>query len=171
MTTRRWIPVLLIFLLIPASMASVSVDYDKDKAFADYKTFGWKPGSPARSQLNQERLEASIRAQLESHGMTQSDGEADLYVVTHVSIEGKTRVDVDNFGYGGYWRGYQMSTVHVSNFEVGTLIVDLLDGETNRLVWRSVATKTLPYKQPSPDKTVKKINKIVGKMFKNFPPQ
>ena len=74
MTTRRGFLVLLILLLVPGAMASVSVDYDKEKAFADYKTFGWKPGSPARSQLNQERLEASIRAELESHGMTQSDG-------------------------------------------------------------------------------------------------
>ena len=103
--------------------------------------------------------------------MTQSKGKADLYIITHVSIEGKTSVHVENFGYGGYWRGYQMSTVHVTDFEVGTLIVDLLDGKTNRLLWRSMATKTLPSKMPKPEKVEKKIAKIVGKMFKDYPPQ
>jgi len=171
MTKRRGFLVLLILLLIPGAMASVSVDYDQEKDFSGYKTFSWQPGSPARNELNQRRLEAAIEAQLESHGMTRSQGEADLIVVTHVSIEGKQRVDVDSFGYGGYWRGYQMSTVHVTDFEVGTLVVDLLDGKTNRLVWRSIATKTLPYKQPKPEKVEKKINKIVGKMFQDYPPQ
>jgi hypothetical protein len=49
--------------------------------------------------------------------------------------------------------------------------VDLLDGKTNRLLWRSIATKTLPSKMPKPEKVEKKIAKIVGKMFKNYPPQ
>jgi len=147
------------------------VDFNQEKDFSDYKTFSWKPGSPARSELSQRRIESAIHKELESRGLSQFQGDADLYVVTHVSIEGKTRVEVDNYGYRGYWRGYQMSTVHVSEFEVGTLIVDLLDGKTNRLVWRSIATKTLPYNQPKPEKIEKKIVKIVGKMFKDFPPQ
>ena len=171
MTTRRWFPALLLLLVIPTTMASVSVDYDQEKDFSRYKTFGWKPGTPARNDLSQRRIESAIQMELESRGLTQSKGKADLYIITHVSIEGKTSVHVENFGYGGYWRGYQMSTVHVTNFEVGTLVVDLLDGKTNRLLWRSIATKTLPSKMPKPEKVEKKIAKIVGKMFKDYPPQ
>ncbi len=171
MTTRKGFLVLLILLLIPGAMASVSVDFDPEKDFSGSKTFAWKPGSPARNQLSQRRLENAIQAELESKGLSRTEGDADLHVVIHVSIEGKTRVNVDHYGYRGYWRGYQMSTVHVSEFNVGTLIVDLLDGETDRLLWRSIATKTLPFKQPKPDKIEKKIAKIVAKMFNNFPPE
>jgi hypothetical protein len=89
--------------------------------------------------------------------------------VTHVSVEGQTRVDVDSFGYGGYWRGYGMSTVQVTNFEVGTLMVDLLEGKTKTLIWRGVATKTVP-SNPTAEKVDKMVKKIIGKMFKNFPP-
>ncbi len=76
---------------------------------------------------------------------------------------------VDNFGYRGSWRGHGASTVHVQEIKVGTLIVDMLDGDSTRLIWRALATQTLPT-NPKPEKIEKKINKVVGKMFRKFPP-
>jgi hypothetical protein len=47
-------------------------------------------------------------------------------------------------------------------------VVDLFDTRSKQLVWRGVATDTLSEK---PDKNVKKLNKAVEKLFKNFPPK
>jgi hypothetical protein len=54
--------------------------------------------------------------------------------------------------------------------KIGTLIVDLVDGAAEELVWRGKGEKEFSG-TPDPDKAEKKINKLVGKMFKSFPPQ
>lgn len=75
-------------------------------------------------------------------------------------------------GYAGYrWGGWDRwgpTTVNVYEIPTGTLIVDLLDGRSNELVWRGIATKTL---SENPQKVAKLINKVVTKMFKKFPPK
>ena len=161
--------VVLAVLAVPVALAKVSVDYDRDVDFAQFKTYAWMDGTPAGSDLVERRIHEGVEGELGAKGMTKADGEPDVLVVTHVSVEGQTRVDVDNFGYGGYWRGYGMSTVHVTNFDVGTLMVDMLDAKTKTLIWRGVATKTLP-SNPKPEKIDKLVSKIIGKMFKKFPP-
>jgi hypothetical protein len=49
----------------------------------------------------------------------------------------------------------------------GTLVIDLLDGETGAIVWRGLASETL---HPIPGKNVGKIDRAVRKMFKRLPP-
>jgi hypothetical protein len=150
---------------------AVSVDYDRENDFSKYKTFAWRAGSPARSEMNEKRIRDAVNAKLEAAGLVQVEGEADLYVLSFVSIEGNTRVDVEQIGYGGYWSGYTTSVVHVQEIEVGTLMVDMLDGATESLVWRGIAQKKLKGKGYHSVEAVKLINKIVGKLFKNYPPK
>ena len=159
----------LVFLVATFSLAGVSVDHDAEVDFSGLKTFAWMEGTPAGSDLVQRRIHSASQRELEAQGWSLSDSPADVYVVTHASVAGRTRVHVDNFGYRGYWRGYGASTVHVQEIKVGTLIVDMLDGDSTRLIWRAVATQTLPT-NPKPAKIEKKINKVVGKMFRKFPP-
>jgi hypothetical protein len=51
----------------------------------------------------------------------------------------------------------------------GVLMVDLIDGESERPVWRGLASEVMG--DPSPEKLHKKIDKITKKMFKDFPPR
>ena len=50
---------------------------------------------------------------------------------------------------------------------VGTLVVDLFDAKTKRLVWRGNSSDTL---SNNPNKNIKNLDKDVEKMFKQFPP-
>ena len=88
------------------SIAAVSVDHDAEIDFLTYRTFAWKEGTPARSDLVQKRIRNAVQRELEAKGLVLADGPADVYVVTHVSVEGQTRVDIDHLGYHGTWRGY-----------------------------------------------------------------
>ncbi len=58
--------------------------------------------------------------------------------------------------------------MNVYDVSTGTLLVDFLDGESKKLVWRSVVTRTL---SDNPQKMAKYIKKAVKKMFKKFPPK
>jgi len=71
---------------------------------------------------------------------------------------------------GGGWRwggGFGEATTNVDHYRVGTLVVDLFDARTKKLVWRGSASDTLSNKS---DKNIKDLDKGVQKMFDHFPP-
>jgi len=78
----------------------------------------------------------------------------------------------DNFGGGWGWRGwfgggFGDSTTTESTYKVGTLVVDLYDSNTKKLIWRGSASDTLSSKS---DRNIKNLDKGVEKMFDHFPP-
>ena len=60
------------------------------------------------------------------------------------------------------------STTTEQVYEVGTLVVDLFDTNTKRLLWRGSASDTLSAKS---GKNIKNLDRDVAKMFERFPPQ
>jgi hypothetical protein len=61
-----------------------------------------------------------------------------------------------------------MATTTVENIPVGTLVVDLFDGSTKKLIWRAHGSDTLSGK---PEKNEKKLEKRVAELFEHFPPK
>ena len=51
---------------------------------------------------------------------------------------------------------------------VGTMVVDLLNTHTKKLLFRGTATDQLSNK---PEKNTEKLDKAIEKMFKDFPPK
>jgi len=64
-----------------------------------------------------------------------------LFVLTHAMQTSEARVDASSFGYGGYydWHGWQAwgpaSAVQIREVATGTLLVDVLDGASGKLIW------------------------------------
>ena len=79
----------------------------------------------------------------------------------------------DGFGGGWGWRrgggfgGFGDATTTTDTYKVGTLVVDMFDAHTKKLVWRGSASDTLSDKS---DKNIKNLDKGVQKMFDHFPP-
>jgi len=161
---------LLILSAASLALASVSVDFEKAADFSKYKTYQWKEGTSLPNPLMQDRLEAAIDKELQAKGVKPATDQADLIVITHGKLETQQHVDVTSFGYGGYygWGGGMATTsTTVREIPVGTILVDLVDSGTNKLVWRGSGQDIVSTK---PEKNEAKINKIIPKMFKNFPP-
>jgi Domain of unknown function (DUF4136) len=55
----------------------------------------------------------------------------------------------------------------VQTYTEGTLVVDLYDATTRKMVWRGVAQATVSDK---PEKNALKIDKSLAKMFARYPP-
>ena len=68
-------------------------------------------------------------------------------------------------GWGWSWGG--MTTTTVSEIPTGQLSVDIGDAKTKKLLWLGSASDTLSDK---PEKNEQKIQKVLDKMFKKFPP-
>ena len=55
----------------------------------------------------------------------------------------------------------------VSEYRVGTLVVDMFDAKTKNLVFRGTAEDEI---SDNAEKNAKKLEKASAKMFKTFPP-
>ena len=48
-------------------------------------------------------------------------------------------------GFPGWrWGGFGEATTYVDNYEVGTLVIDMFDTRSKKLIWRGSASDTLP---------------------------
>lgn len=88
-----------------------------------------------------------------------------LVVATHVVTHEQKEMVAPGFGFGPW--GWGGPGAMVDTYLQGTLIVDLYDAKTKKMVRRGVATDTVS------DKTARNtqhIDKAVGKMFEKYPP-
>jgi hypothetical protein len=164
----------IVLTAAPAAFAqTVKTDYDKKTDFHKYKSFAFRKGTDAPTPFAQQRIEGAITTQLKVRGMSAAET-ADLLVYTHTQLSKEKRMDVSSFGYGGYagWSGwggaYGSSSVTVTDIPMGTVVVDLVDTASNALIWRGIATDTL-LTNPTPEKSEKRINKGIEKLFRNYP--
>ena len=97
-------------------------------------------------------------------------GDAGVAAYGSVKNEKTLQTYYDSFGGGWFWRGFGdgMSTTNVENVPVGTLVVDLFDANTKKLIWRGEGSDTLSGK---PEKNEKKLEHRVAEMFDHFPPK
>jgi hypothetical protein len=159
-------------IVATTTLAGPKVEFDRSAEFAIYRTYSWKAGTPAPDERVQQRIEQAIDEQLEASGLTRLASAGDLIVVTHTSTSRDAPADRDQFAYGG-WPGWGASSgqgapsAEISQLPGGTLIVDLVDAETNKLVWRGVASGTI---KRSSEKAEASVQKKIEKLFRNFPP-
>jgi hypothetical protein len=163
-------------LIGPMAFAQdVKVDFDKDANFGGIKTFALKIGTSWGNPLGEKRVTEEIEQALTAKGWTKADeAKADAIVVLHGATQVKK--DLNTFysgGYGGYgWRGMGgmgmgTSSTTVTEYTVGTLVVDIFDAKSKQLLFRGTASDEISDKS---EKNVKKLAKASDKMFKDFPP-
>ncbi len=164
----------LSFVSSPAFPQDVKVDYDRDFDFSKIKTFTAKIGTEWGNPLGEKRVMGELEAGLTERGWTKAEeGKADAIVILHGATDKKRNLNTFySGGFGGYgWRGWGggmgTATTSVSEYMVGTMVVDIFDAKTKQLVFRGTAQDELSDK---PEKNVKKVQKAGEKMFKDFPP-
>ena len=142
----------------------VNVDSDPAAPFATYKSYAWTQGTPAPNPLNDQRLRAGVEARLSARGLAMNSAAPDLIVATHVTTSERRELIASGFGWGPWYGGGGTATVET--YTEGTLVVDLYDAHTKKMVWRGVATATASDK---PTKNAEKIDKALNKMFEKLP--
>ena len=151
--------------------AKVTTDYSHTADFSHYSTYSWldvKAGDP----LWPDRIMSAVDSQLAAKGWSKVPAGGDASVAAFGSTHIQPRLETFYTGYGGgwFWRGFGdgMAVTNVENIAVGTLVIDVFDSPTKKLIWRGVASDALSDK---PDKNEKKMEKAVEDMFKRFPPK
>jgi hypothetical protein len=157
-----------------ANAQKITTDYNHSAPFAQYHTYSWGQVSTS-DPLNVQRVKDAVDHALSAKGwqMVSSGGSVTITAVgaTHTKQEYNSFYD----GLGGFgWRrgwgggGFGETTTTVDQIPVGTLVIDMYDGNSKQLVWRGMATDTLSSK---PEKNTQMLDKAIGKLFDKFPPK
>jgi len=162
----------IVLIFATASLAQqVKTDYDREANFNQYKTYSWEKVQ-TQDSLWVDRIKEAVNTDLAAKGWTPVQSGGDISVVAIETTQNQQTLDTFYDGFGGGWRwrgfgGFGDSTTTVETYKVGTLVVDLFDQKTKKLIWRGSASDALSNKS---DKNIRNLDKGVQKMFDHFPP-
>lgn len=159
----------------------VSSDWDPQADFGHLHAWAWFPqarltsGDPRLdSGLLDLRIRAAVEAELGARGFTSAEPvSADFLVAYHVALDRKlqaTTID-DYYGSAGFrhWSGPGYTQTYVSEVEVGTLMLDVLDARSHELIWRGTAQAEV-IADATPEEREARVREAVRRMLERFPP-
>ena len=163
----------MMFLFAGTSSAQqVKTDYDRGANFGQYKTYSWEHVK-TEDPLLVDRIKDSVNAALAAKGLTLVDSGGDVSILAIEITRNQQTLSTFYNGFGGGWGwrrfggGFGEATTTTEIYKVGTLVVDLFDTKTKKLLWRGTSSDTL---SNNSNKNIKNLDKGVEKMFKQFPP-
>jgi len=149
--------------------SDVKTDYDHKADFGHIKSYSWIH-SKATNGLWADRIMEDVDKALAAKGWTrvESGGDAGVAAFGSTRTEQNLETFYNGFGGGWYWRGFGgPTTTYVTTTRVGSLVVDIFDSSTKKLMWRGMGSDVLSSK---PEKNEHKLENTVEEMFKHFPP-
>ncbi len=159
----------------------VTSDYDVNYDYSNLRNYSWvEAKDPAKvSTLDNRRQINAIETILNRKGFsrTNDSSTADFLLRTHTITDKK--VDVNNFysvwGYYPYYYPYhsprRYNNTIVREYEVGTLVLDIVDPIKKEVIWRgSVSRKLGVYKNRTPEERTSIALTNASFLLESFPP-
>ncbi len=179
-STKRVLIVCLCTATLVAGVAWAKVvsDYDPTVDFSAYSTFGWlerdnsiEAQLPDHLRVRLHRVTEDVMAEkgiLPSPAPPQTDLLLTFYLATSDELEIR-QVGYSTYSPWGYsyWPGFNYGYTEVRSYKKGTLVLDIVDARTRKLVW----VGTLEKEMQSTNPPGKKITKSITKLLKTFPPK
>jgi len=161
----------------------VNTDYDPHALpdFPFYETYSWLPENGDREidEVVAARITNAVDRELDAKGfhLVENIQGPDFLVGYHVAIDDKLgALDINSY-YGYHWGRWEDAytpigdpTTIVREFEQGTLIIDIVDGDSDSLAWRGTARTELKPESPVEDRR-KLVRKAVEMILREFPPK
>jgi hypothetical protein len=177
------LPLLVVLLFASCNSVKVLSDYDKDADFTAYKSYAfYKTGIDQAqiSDLDKKRILRAIEFEMSSRGFVKSK-DPDLLV--SIFTRERDQVDVYNYPYGygwgygwgywGYYYPYYWGPAYygptVSTSTEGSLYIDLIDANSQQLVWQGKGVGTLN-KSKKIEKKEQQIQLFVSEILQQYPP-
>jgi hypothetical protein len=177
---RNRLEILLLLLALaalPASAQKISIEYDRDAPFGSYRTFAWydtpRVSLADTAAFMHSRIKNAIENELTRGGLIEDTEDPDLLVTYYGEEWDEVKVSTAHvsYGYGPGWyspyRGpsYAAGGSAVTTYPKGTLIIDIADARTQKLIWRGTSTGTI---SENPDKFRKKIEAAISKLARKW---
>lgn len=167
---------LALVLVTGCASMNVSSHIERGVNFTGYVTYEWGPpdnlpvGDPRldNNPFFNDYLQGAVEKQLEAKGFGRAanGAPADLLIHYHASVN--QRLDVyradQQYGYC-----YGNCEPQVTDFEQGTLVIDVVDAKTKKVVWRGWAQDTMTGVIDNQARLEKQVDEGVTKMMLLLP--
>jgi hypothetical protein len=154
---------------------TASAHIERNVNFAEYVTFDWGPpdnlpvGDPRldNNPFFADHVQGAIEKALIAKGYERAlTGQPDLLIHYHASVNQKVDVYEVDTQHGYCYGNCQPQIV---DFEQGTLVVDMVDPKTNKVVWRGWAQDVMNGIIDDQARLDKQVDEGVGKMMVFLP--
>jgi len=171
----RWAAVALLTTAAAAcAPMTVSSHVERGLDLKRYHTFEWGtadafPVGDPRLEENpffKDHLEGAVEKQLALRGFEHSATHPDLLIHYHASIT--HRLEIDHRDGNANYCASANCDPPVTEFEAGTLILDIVDAGTNRLIWRGWAQHAIGDELENRDHLARRIDEAVTRMLTRF---
>lgn len=182
---------LVAVLLFSCNPWKYAAEYDHKVDFNSYKTFGllnWdRHNDDIVSPQAKEYILMAIKEELEARGYVYQKTGAEMLVSIFAIVQEETNYSAYSNHYAGYSgygsigvgvsvgsqgtgvgvAGYGMGpaypyTVYKNDYEVGTLIIDLLDDSKKQIIWQGVASGRLSNEEATENSVKNKMSRLFG---------
>ena len=162
--------VTLVLVATPTVAQNVYVDHDDAVDFSTFTTFAFvETGDDLKESdpLAHDRVVAAIRIQLAAAGLEEIEDNPQLSVTYHASEEEETRINTTHTGlnWGSSWvwgsSGISKTDSNVITYTTGTIVIDIVEVEEEKLIWRGTAPGVLT---GNPQKKEKRVNRAIQKL-------
>jgi hypothetical protein len=155
---------------------NVSSHIERNVNFSEYATYDWGPpdnlpvGDPRldNNPFFNDYLQGAIEKKLAAKGFERAGAgqRADVLIHYHANVSQKLDVyEVDSrYGYC-----YGDCEPQVADYELGTLVVDVVDARTGKVVWRGWAQDAMTGIIDNQDRLEKQVDEGVTKMMSLLP--
>ena len=140
-------------------------DKEKDINFEQYKTYaifhndhGFEKGA---NPINKQRIDRAIEQEFGEIGYTQSYN-PDLVISWFIKVDTKLEQGI----YNAYYSKWQYPrAIDVYEYQVGSLVIDIVDTNTYQVVWHAKASSKVDHNMSDVEN---KINETIKEMFKSY---
>jgi hypothetical protein len=182
----RHIPKLLVLLFVAfvagcVSTPRVTSDMDPSADFSKYRTYAFYSPLAVESKgyatPATQLMRDAVRREMDARGYVYDERDPDLLVNMNAYLERRTDVySTPEMHYGMYY-SYRHNTyiavpywgerTDVRRYTEGTMNVDLVDAERNRLVWEGIAVGRMARMQP--EQRAERIHMTIAEIFARYP--
>lgn len=150
--------------------------FDKSYNFMPLKTFDFKAQNRlstdpiANNRIWSDEIRGEVANTLQANGFQRTTtGKPDFVVAYYLGLKERYNVAYLDYGFPGRgrfgWRGWGGWGGDIWNipYTESTLIVDIVDAQTNQLIWRGYDTNTIDMKRPD-----RRLDKAADTLVKRF---
>lgn len=179
----RWLLAVcsLVVLAGCATGPRIRTDFDPEADFSRYQSWAfYEPIAMEESGYSTfitERIRSDVRREMEARGYAYDEASPDLRVNFQGIIEDRTdvySVPRSDFHYFYSYRArayfavpFWYDETQVNQYTQGTLTVDLVDAERNRLVWTGSAIGRV--RDRTPQERAVEVDRAIAEIFMRFP--
>jgi broad specificity polyphosphatase/5'/3'-nucleotidase SurE len=158
----------------PAIAQSLTVDYDQTVNFNKFRTYTWDKVHATDPSV-EERLVSAANRDLSAHYMTEISSGGEITITAVEATQDKEEFSTFYDGLGDFsWQrpwgsgGFLDNASSVQDIPVDSLVIDMYDTKTHKLLWRGTVAEPVA---KSEDKNDQLVDKAVSELIAKYPPK